>query len=142
MPSEIIADSGETYRVKMLLPYYFKKIGLAIFLICLFQSVFYAWLKPDFMTKDFSFLVKQYGSLLGIFLFAWAQYKMETQETVLVKIKALAFSVIFCVLYFFVSPLIDLIFMDSIEEIKASSLLFNLLFFFLVIEWMGRPSKR
>ncbi len=141
MSSDIFFSTEGSGRVRMLLPYSFKKIGLAIFFICLFQSLIYTWLKPDFFSKDLSTGIKQYGSLFGLFLFAWAQYKVETEKTVSVKVKALLISVLFSFGYFFVSPLIDMIFMDTVEEIKARSLLFNLLFFYIVNEWMMRDGK-
>lgn len=129
---------AQRVRIKGLLPVYFKAVGLFILLFCLLQAIAFNVFHPAILTKDESMSIVKYGVLLGLLFIGWAQHKKEEPSNLIIRAKALTYSVLTSILFVIVNPVIDKIMDNPQEAIMGTSILTQLLLMYIFAEWTLR----
>ena len=130
-------------NIAWLAPNYFKKIGIAVIvlnLIIMF-SLKYILLEPSMETK---LLMKTYFFNLlnlGLLIIAFSKDKLEDERTMLMRLQAMAFTIIFAVMYLFFRPLVDLVFGGPLSEMTAQNLMLLILLEYIVFYKVQKISQ-
>lgn len=116
-----------------LLPRYFNKIGIGIFLII---GLIIALTLVDILKIDPDILltITKSGILVGLLILAMTKIKTEDELTLRIRLKSLGFAFIFGVGYTIIEPFINLLFQNSfITKRSVSELLITMLLVYFVI---------
>ena len=116
-----------------LLPRYFNKIGVAIFLI-IGLIIVLTVLDVFKIDPDILLTITKSGILVGLLILAMTKIKTEDELTLRIRLKSLGFAFIFGVGYTIIEPFINLLFQNSfITKRSVSELLITMLLVYFVI---------
>jgi len=108
-----------------LLPNYFKKIGICLFLFAIIAlKLLYIYLKELNSVwfenyHDFLRLVRFDISIIGLLIFAFAKDKIEDELTLLIRLQSIAYAFTFAVLFVVIKPLFAFIDHGRISEVDG-----------------------
>ena len=120
----------------ILLPRYFKLVGLAIVIACIvirFSGIS---------------MPSQYGAyapsalLLGIFIIAVSRSKVEDELTLLIRLKALGGAFVFGIIEVILSPVFRNWFTSNVDRMDAGRLIFKMLFFYFLLFYFFRRQQK
>lgn len=125
-----------------LLPLYFKKIALSILVFSIIFVLLGAF-KIIHIEKETAKAIGTTGLLLSCLIFAVTKNKIENDATLILRYKALSFSVLFVTLFTIITPFINLISEGKFEvSVKVTQVFFMLFgYYFLIFYSMLRRSK-
>lgn len=122
-----------------LLPSYFKRIGISliiasILVLIAFKIEVFEGSKETWKHVSISLI------LLGLSIIALTKNKIEDEFTMLLRLKALGAAFIFGLAYVLISPILNLIFGDDVNEYPSSLsfMMSMLLFYFMLFFLMKR----
>lgn len=108
-----------------LLPNYFKKIGIGLFLFAIIVlkllNFFLKELNPIWFENyhDFLRIIRFDIAIIGLLLFAFAKDKIEDELTLLLRLQSIAYAFIFGVLFVLIRPFFDFIDGGQISEVDG-----------------------
>ena len=136
-------NTKKTKNEAKLLPNYFKTIGIVIMLLAFVPIVVVIVMKigiAQAQKETFKILTMDFF-ILGLLFVAWAKDKTEDEMTVYVRLKSMAFTFSWVVLYVIVKSLIDLIFKISIGDLSSQQLIITMLFVYLTMFFFKKKSR-
>jgi hypothetical protein len=127
---------NENYKKEpVLLPVYFKKIGLAVMVLAFVATISVRTMNVQWgigqkeMFREFTLN----GFILGLLLLACSRDKVEDEMTVLIRLKSMSWTFIWAVLYVIISPIFDLLFDDVISNLTGKQVVGSMLFVYLIM---------
>jgi len=136
-------NAKKTKNETGLLPNYFKTIGIVIMLLAFVPIVVVIVMKFEItqtQKETFKILTMDFF-ILGLLFVAWAKDKLEDEMTVYVRLKSMAFTFSWAVLYVIIKSLIDLIFKISIGDLSSQQLIITMLFVYLIMYFFKKKSR-
>jgi len=121
-------------NIARLLPNYFKKIGIGIIIATLGAAFAIKYLVPNPDAETKLLLKTLFFSLLNISLFmiSMSKDKLEDERSMLMRMQAMLFTILFAVIYLFIKPIIDIAFGEPISELSANGLMLLILIEYIV----------
>ncbi len=119
----------------ILLPKYFKKIGLAVIILALIPVVSLKLMHVELLhsQKDIFRMYTLNAFIMGLLLIAWSKDKIEDEMTFAIRLKAMAWTFSWAVLCVIVKPIIDLLFKDPIHDTTGQQVVLSMLFVYLIM---------
>jgi len=120
-----------------LLPNYYKKVGVGIFLFTLFIALPSAWFlkqsEPQLLSAYKTLLPTLFMDLLiaGLGLYAFSKDKVEDELITLLRLESMAYAFLWVVFYVVLSPLIQYFITDQMIEVKAQAMVLSMLGLYL-----------
>lgn len=126
-----------------LLPFYWKKIGLAVMVLAFVPAVIVKALHVDIApaSKELFRLLTMNAFILGLLLIAWAKDRVEDEMTIAIRLKAMGWAFVWAVLLSIIKPLIDLLFRDRIGDMKSQELVVSMLFVYLLMYYLQKKGR-
>ncbi|HLO83094.1 MAG TPA: hypothetical protein VK166_19160 [Chitinophagaceae bacterium] len=127
-----------------LLPNYFKKLGIIVMILALVPAVFVkgADIEISPASKEIFRLLTMNAFILGLLFVAWAEDKLEDEITVALRLKAMASTFIWAVLYVIIKPFIDMLFHEPVADLKSQELVLSMLFIYMLMYYVQRKIRR
>ncbi len=113
----------------ILLPRYFRTIGIALVVFSLLAIIGFAFSGIEFtgMSKDTLKLFSKNLIIAGLFMIAWAKGKIENEQSFFFRLKVLGIALFAGVIHVIIKPFVDQLFGGPIENITAQDFLFLVL---------------
>ena len=126
-----------------LLPKFFKKTGLAVMIFAFVPIVVIKSMNIDLVQsqKDLLRLFVVNALILGLFFVAWSRDKVEDEMTIYIRLKAMAATFGWGVLYVIVKPIIDLLFKDPIQDLSGQQVVLSMLFVYLITYYLQKNGR-
>lgn len=123
-----------------LLPKYFKKVGLLLIILLFVCAgvIKYANTEIVHLPKELFRLFSFNVFILGLLFVAWSKDKVEDEMTVSMRLKAMAWTFNWAVLYVIVKPLVDLLFNDPIQDITGQQVVVSMLLVYLIMYYLQK----
>lgn len=118
----------------VLLPRYFKIIGLVVILLAIVPMVVIKALSMEMLPVQKE-LLKQFTAnafILGLLFIAWSMDKLEDEMTFSIRLKAMSIAFITAVCILVINPFFDLLFKDPIENETGHSVVIKILLFYFL----------
>ena len=136
----------ETKRNKnevALLPKYFKKIGLVVMILAFVPAVIVKSMNVEMIQsqKELFRIFTLNVFILGLLFVAWSKDKVEDEMTVAIRLKAMAWTFGWAVLYVIVKPIVDLLFKDPIQDLTDQQVVMSMLFVYLIIYYLQKIGR-
>ena len=126
--------SAKPKQVVGLLPFVFKRIGIAVMLLTLVPVLFYktGLTKPDTLEKEFMVTISLHILTLGMLIIAWARDRVEDERTLRIRLASLGFSFIMGAISAIAGPFIMLLVFGEFEAQSARDVVFLMLIIYLI----------
>ncbi len=136
-------ESKKRKNEPILLPVYFKKIGLAVMVLAFVPAIIVKSMSVELMRtqKDLYRVFTFNALILGLLFVAWSKDKVEDEMTVSIRLRAMAWSFTTTVLYVIFRPIVDLVFKDPIGTIVGQELVLCMLFSYLVMYYLQKRGR-
>ena len=72
---------------------------------------------------------------------AWSKDKVEDEMTVAIRLKAMAWTFGWAVLYVIVKPIVDLLFKDPIQDVTGQQVVMSMLFVYLIMYYLQKIGR-
>ena len=126
-----------------LLPNYFKIIGIVIIILAFVPMIVIVTMKigiTQAQKETFKILTMNF-LILGLLFVAWARDKIEDEMTVYVRLKSMAFTFSWAVLYVILKSLINLIFKFSMGDLSGQELVMTMLSVYLILYFFKKKNR-
>ena len=112
-----------------LLPKHFKKIGLIVMILAFVPAVVVKSMNVEMVQsqKELFRIFTLNAFILGLLFVAWSKDKVEDEMTVAIRLKAMAWTFGWAVLYVIVKPIVDLLFKDPIQDLTGQQVVMSML---------------
>ena len=126
-----------------LLPKYFKKIGLVVMILAFVPAVVVKSMNVETVQsqKELFRIFTLNAFILGLLFVAWSKDKVEDEMTVAIRLKAMAWTFSWAVLYVIVKPIVDLLFKDSIQDLTGQQVVMTMLFVYLIMYYLQKIGR-
>ncbi len=136
----------ESKRIKneaALLPKYFKKIGLVVMILAFVPAVVVKSMNIEMLQsqKELFRLFTLNAFILGLLFVAWSKDKVEDEMTVAIRMKAMAWTFSWAVLYVIVKPFVDLLFKEPIQNLTGQEVVMSMLFVYLIMYYLQKIGR-
>lgn len=127
----------------VLLPVYFKKIGLAVMILAFVPTITVNLMNVQMMQnqKELFRVLTLNVFILGLLFVAWSRDKVEDEMTVSIRLKALFWTFTWTVLYVIISPFFDLFLKEPIGNLTGQQVVMNMLFVYLLIYYLQKKGR-
>ena len=129
-------------KAVVLLPRYFKKIGLVVMILAFVPAVFIVFKTMNFeMAESQKELLKVFtlnAFILGLFFVALSKDKVEDEMTVAIRLKAMAWTFSWAVLSVIVMPIVQLLFKDPMQNLTGQQVVMSMLFVYLIMHYLQK----
>lgn len=124
----------------ILLPIYFKKIGLAVMIAAVVPAIIIKSMQVEMLQsqKDLFRIFTLNAFILGLLFVALAKDKIEDEMTVAIRLKAMAFAFSWSVLYVIVQPFVEVVFKDPVQDSTGQQVVLSMLFVYLIIYYLQK----
>ncbi|WP_121356299.1 hypothetical protein [Flavisolibacter nicotianae] len=127
-----------------LLPFYCKKVGLAVMLLAFVPAaivkILHVAIEPA--NKEFFRLLTMNAFILGLLLVALAKDRVEDETTMVIRRKAMAWAFVTAVLLVIIKPLVDLLMNERVADMKSQELVVSMLFAYLLMYYLQKKGRR
>ena len=126
-----------------LLPFYFKKIGLAVIILAFIPAISRKMLDIEMLEaqKEVLKVFTLNALILGLFFVAWSRDKLEDEMTLALRLRAVAFAFTFAVATVIISPVVDLLFKEAIQESTGQRVVMGMLMMYLFIYYLQKIGR-
>ena len=127
----------------VLLPKYFKKIGLVVMILAFVPAVVVKSMNIEMVQsqKELFRVFTLNAFILGLLIVAWSKDKVEDEMTVAIRLKAMAWTFSWAVLYVIVKPIVDLLFKDPIQDLTGQQVVMSMLFVYLIMYYIQKIGR-
>lgn len=144
MKSIFVKKESKTHKQGLgLLPGNFKKIGLTLILLAFGLGIVGKLMHLDWIAtqKELFRTLMLSGINLGLLLIALSSDKMEDEMTIAIRLKAMAWSFTWAVLYVIIAPFLDLLFKDPIGVLTGQQVVMSMLFVYMIMYYLQKKSR-
>jgi hypothetical protein len=126
-----------------LLPKHFKKIGLIVMILAFVPAVVVKSMNVEMVQsqKELFRIFTLNAFILGLLFVAWSKDKVEDEMTVAIRLKAMAWTFGWAVLYVIVKPIVDLLFKDPIQDLTGQQVVMSMLFVYLIMYYLQKSGR-
>ena len=126
-----------------LLPKHFKKIGLIVMILAFVPAVVVKSMNVEMVQsqKELFRIFTLNAFILGLLFVAWSKDKVEDEMTVAIRLKAMAWTFGWAVLYIIVKPIVDLLFKDPIQDLTGQQVVMSMLFVYLIMYYLQKSGR-
>lgn len=126
-----------------LLPRYFMKIGVVVMILAFIPIVIVKAINVEMVQVDRElfriFALNVF--ILGLLFVAWAKDKVEDEMTLTIRLKAMAWTFGWAVLYVIIKPIIDVLFKDPIQDLNGQQVVLSMLFVYLIMYYLQKIGR-
>lgn len=126
-----------------LLPRYFMKIGVVVMILVFIPIVIVKAINVEMVQVDRElfriFALNVF--ILGLLFVAWAKDKVEDEMTLTIRLKAMAWTFGWAVLYVIIKPIIDVLFKDPIQDLNGQQVVLSMLFVYLIMYYLQKIGR-
>lgn len=136
-------ESKINKKEAVLLPKYFKKIGLVVMILALVPAVVVKSMNIEMVQsqKDLFRVFTLNAFILGLLFVAWSKDKVEDEMIVAIRLKAMAWAFSLAVLCVIVKPIFDLLFKDPIQDSTGQQVVMSMLFVYLIMYYLQKIGR-
>ena len=136
-------ESKKYKKAPVLLPMYFKSIGLAVMILAIVSAIIINALSVEMVQsqKEVFRVFTLNAFILGLLFIAWSKDKIEDEMTVIIRLKAMAWTFTSAVLCVIIVPVIDLLLKNPIANISGRQIVMSMLFFYLLIYYFQKRGR-
>jgi hypothetical protein len=136
-------ESNKYKKSPVLLPMYFKSIGLAVMILAIVSAIIINALSVEMVQsqKEVFRVFTLNAFILGLLFIAWSKDKIEDEMTVIIRLKAMAWTFTSAVLCVIIVPVIDLLLKNPIANISGRQIVMSMLFFYLLIYYFQKRGR-
>lgn len=136
-------ESKRSKKEAALLPQYFKKIGLVVMILAFVPAVVVKSMNVDMVQsqKDLFRIFTLNAFILGLLFVAWSKDKVEDEMTVGIRLKSMAWTFSWAVLYVIVKPIVDLLFKEPIQDLTGQQVVMSMLFMYLIMYYLQKIGR-
>ena len=131
----ISQNSTATRQITIpLFPSYFKAIGFALILVTFLSFLFLKFTNVQLEAAQRATfkLIAMNNLVLGMLFIAWARNKVENEQSMLIRLKAIAFAFILSLFALVAKPVADIILGSNIKDMTGQDLAFMLFAFYFL----------
>lgn len=128
---------------EILLPNYFKKVGIAVMLLTFVLIVIFKTIniKLNPANKELLKLITLNGFILGLLFIAWAKDRVEDEMTISIRLRSMGFSFLSAVLFVIINPFVEMLFKAPISNLTSQNLVLNMLFVYLFMYFFQKKGR-
>jgi hypothetical protein len=128
----------------LFLPVYIKWVGVIIILLALIHGVLMKALNVEMQPdqKELFRIFTMNAFILGLLFIALSRDRFEDERIISVRVKALAWAFIWAVIYVIVSPFIDLLFKDPVEDLSGQQVVMSMLLIYLLMFYLQKKGMK
>ena len=136
-------ESKRNKKEAVLLPMYFKKIGLVVMILAFVPAVVVKSINIEMVQsqKELFRVFTLNAFILGLLFVAWSKDKVEDEMTVAIRLKAMAWTFSWAVLYVIIKPIVDLLFKDPIQDLTGQQVVMSMLFVYLIMYYIQKIGR-
>ena len=136
-------ESKRSKKEPILLPVYFKKIGLAVMIFAFIPAIVVKAMSVEMVQsqKELFRVITLNAFILGLLFVAWSKDKVEDEMTVFIRLKAMAWTFTWAVLYVIIAPFIDLLFKGPIANLTGQQVVMSMLFVYLIMYYLQKLGR-
>lgn len=136
-------ESKRNKNEAVLLPKYFKKIGLVVMILAFVPAVVVKSMNIEMVQsqKELFRVFTLNTFILGLLFVAWSKDKVEDEMTVAIRLKAMAWTFSWAVLYVIIKPIVDLLFKDPIQDLTGQQVVMSMLFVYLIMYYIQKIGR-
>ena len=136
-------ESKRNKNEAVLLPKYFKKIGLVVMILAFVPAVVVKSMNIEMVQsqKELFRVFTLNAFILGLLFVAWSKDKVEDEMTVAIRLKAMAWTFSWAVLYVIIKPIVDLILKDPIQDLTGQQVVMSMLFVYLIMYYIQKIGR-
>jgi hypothetical protein len=136
-------ESKRNKKEAVLLPNYFKKIGLVVMILAFVLAVVIKSMNIEMVQsqKELFRVFTLNAFILGLLFFAWSKDKVEDEMTVVIRLKAMAWTFSWAVLYVIIEPIVYLLFKDPIQDLTGQQVVMSMLFVYLIMYYLQKNGR-
>lgn len=133
-------ESKRSQKEVVLLPKYFKKIGLIVMIFAFVPILVYRSSDIEMLPsqKELLMIFVLNAFILGLLFVAWSKDKIEDEMTFAIRMKSMAWTFSWAVFYVIVKPFIDLFFEDPIQDLTGQEVVMSMLFVYLIMYYLQK----
>lgn len=126
-----------------LLPKYFKRIGLIVMILAFVPAVIVKSMNVEMvqLQKELFRIFTLNAFILGLLFVAWSKDKVEDEMTLAIRLKAMAWTFGWAVLYVILKPIVDLLFKDPIQDLTGQTVVISMLFVYLIMYYLQKIGR-
>ncbi len=136
-------ESKINKKEAILLPKYFKKIGLVVMILAFVPAVVVRSMNIEMAhsQKELFRVFTLNAFILGLLFVAWSKDKVEDEMTVAIRLKAMAMTFSWTVLSVIVKPIVDLLFKEPLKDLTGQQVVMSMLFFYLIMYYLQKIGR-
>lgn len=136
-------ESKRAKKEAVLLPRYFKKIGLVVMILAFVPAMVVKSMNIEMVQsqKELFRLCTFNAFILGLLFVAWSKDKVEDEMTVAIRLKAMAWTFSTAVLCVIVQPIVDLLFKETIQDLTGQQVVMTMLFAYLIMYYLQKRGR-
>lgn len=136
-------ESKRNKKEAVLLPKYFKKIGLVVMILAFAPAVIVKSMNIEMLQsqKELFKIFTLNAFILGLLFVAWSKDKVEDEMTIAIRLKAMAWSFSWAVFYVIVMPIMDLLFKDPLQDLTGQQVVMSMLFVYLIMYYLQKTGR-
>lgn len=126
-----------------LLPNYFKKIGVLVMILAIVPPIIVKSIEIDIIKsqRDLLKIITIDLFILGLFFIAMARDKVEDELTITIRLKAMAWTFSWAVMYVIVQPFVYLLFNDPPQDLMGQQVVLAMLFVYMIMYYIQKGSR-
>ncbi len=127
----------------VLLPKYFKKIGLVVMILAFVPAVVVRSMNIEMAhsQKELFRVFTLNAFILGLLFVAWSKDKVEDEMTVAIRLKAMAMAFGWTVLSVIVKPIVDLLFKEPLKDLSGQEVVMDMLFVYVIVYYLQKIGR-
>lgn len=136
-------ESKRSKNGPALLPVYFKKVGLVVMILAFVPAIIIKSLGIELVQtqKELFRVFTLNAFILGLLFVAWSKDKVEDEMTVAIRLKSVAMTFTWAVLYVIIKPILDMLFEDSIGNLTGQEVVMSILFVYLIMYYLQKLGR-
>jgi hypothetical protein len=135
---------SKRYKNKIvLLPTYFKIIGIVVMILAFVPAVIVMLMNIEIIQsqKELFKVMTLNVLILGLFFIVMAKDKVEDEMTFVIRLKAMAWTFSWAVLYVIVKSLVDLFLKDLPQDLSGQQVVLTMLFVYLIMYYVKKRGR-
>lgn len=136
-------ESKKCKKEPVLLPAYFKGIGLVVMILAFVPAIIMKAMSVEMVQsqKEVFRVLTLNAFILGLLFVAWSKDKIEDEMTVIIRLKAMAWTFTSAVLCVIIVPFIDLLFKNPVANITGQQIVMSMLFIYLIMYYLQKRGR-
>jgi hypothetical protein len=136
-------ESKRRKKELVLLPVYFKKIGLVVMILAFVPAIIVKSMNVELVQtqKELFRVLTLNAFILGLLFVVCSRDKVEDEMTLSIRLKSMSWTFTWAVLYVIIAPIIDLLFKDPIGTLTGQQVVMSMLFVYLIMYYLQKMGR-